>query len=44
MSTRDYFRSPFLTVRHWRAGDYAVAALKVLLPYLAMGLVLLGSA
>ena len=43
MSIRETLRSHFLVVRHWRAGDYAVAALKVLLPYLAVGAVLLAS-
>jgi hypothetical protein len=43
MSYRNYLLSPLLTLKRWRAGDYAVATLKVLLPYLGAGLVLLGA-
>jgi hypothetical protein len=43
MSYRNYLLSPLLTLKRWRAGDYAVATLKVLLPYLGAALVLLGA-
>jgi len=44
MSFRESIRTPLLVIKHWQAPDVVVEAVKVLLPYVAAGAVLLGAA